>query len=107
MKIESLLGPQSLYSVRMNLAQLVLGATAVRITYRLPTCPPGLYQFGPGSLENLCDLFHFWSVHVGGSAHFLFADGSVLFSYYSSDSILPALATRAGGTSVVKGNRDW
>jgi prepilin-type N-terminal cleavage/methylation domain-containing protein/prepilin-type processing-associated H-X9-DG protein len=79
---------------------MVLGMTEVRITYRVPTCPHGPYQFGPGSLENLCDLFHFWSVHVGGGAHFLYADGSVRFLTYSAASILPALATRAGGEVV-------
>jgi prepilin-type N-terminal cleavage/methylation domain-containing protein/prepilin-type processing-associated H-X9-DG protein len=83
-----------------GMGDMVLGATAVRITYRLPTCPHGPYQFGPGSLDHLCDLFHFWSVHVGGGAHFLFADGSVRFLPYSAASVLPALATRAGGEVV-------
>ena len=49
--------------------------------------------------ENLCDTFHFWSLHpVGGN--FAFADGSVRFLAYPADSILPALSTRAGGESV-------
>jgi prepilin-type processing-associated H-X9-DG protein len=62
-------------------------------------CPPGPYRFGPGRLANQCDAFHFWSLHPGG-AHFLFADGSVHFLRYSADSVLPALATRAGGERV-------
>jgi prepilin-type processing-associated H-X9-DG protein len=37
---------------------------------------------------------------VSPLAHFLFADGSVRFLTYSADSILPALATRAGGEVV-------
>ncbi len=62
-------------------------------------CPPGPYQFGPGGVTNQCDLFHYWSLHVGG-AHFLFADGSVRFLAYSAAPLLPALATRAGGEVV-------
>lgn len=52
--------------------------------------------FGPGSLRNDCDLFHFRSFHPGG-ANFLCADGSVHFLSYSAASVLPALGTRAGG----------
>jgi prepilin-type processing-associated H-X9-DG protein len=59
-------------------------------------CPLGPYHFKPGSDWDYCDTFHFWSHHPGG-AHFLRADGSVSFFRYSSDHILPALATRAGG----------
>ena len=44
-------------------------------------------------------MFHFWSPHPGG-ANFAFADGSVRFLRYSADSIMPALATRAGGEVV-------
>jgi prepilin-type N-terminal cleavage/methylation domain-containing protein/prepilin-type processing-associated H-X9-DG protein len=62
-------------------------------------CPPGPYSFRPGQVDEQCDVFHYWSLHPGG-AHFLFADGSVLFLAYSADSILPALATRAGGEAV-------
>jgi prepilin-type processing-associated H-X9-DG protein len=62
-------------------------------------CAPGPYHFQPGRLDEQCDLFHFWSLHSGG-AHFLFADGSVRFLSYQGDSVLPALATRAGGETV-------
>jgi prepilin-type N-terminal cleavage/methylation domain-containing protein/prepilin-type processing-associated H-X9-DG protein len=64
------------------------------------SCPPGTYRFGPGRLDNQCDMFHFWSLHSEG-AHFLFADGSVHFLNYSAASILPALASRAGGDVVL------
>jgi prepilin-type processing-associated H-X9-DG protein len=38
---------------------------------------------------------------VTHGANFAFADGSVHFLRYSADSILPALATRAGGEAAV------
>lgn len=65
----------------------------------LSACPPGLSEFGPGQITNQCDLFHFWSPHIGG-AHFLFVDGSTRFLSYSAVSVMPALATRAGGETV-------
>lgn len=61
------------------------------------TYPPR--TFGPGTMRDPCDAIHFWSYHVGG-AHFLFADGSVHFLRYEADTILTALATRAGGEVV-------
>jgi prepilin-type processing-associated H-X9-DG protein/prepilin-type N-terminal cleavage/methylation domain-containing protein len=60
------------------------------------SCPPGVYSFGPGSVSNQCDMFHFWSLHSGG-ANFLFADGSVHFLPYSVAPLMPALASRNGG----------
>jgi prepilin-type N-terminal cleavage/methylation domain-containing protein/prepilin-type processing-associated H-X9-DG protein len=62
-------------------------------------CPDGPFSFGPGTIDNPCDQFHFWSLHSGGS-NFLFADGSVHFLTYEAASILPALSTRAGGEVV-------
>jgi prepilin-type processing-associated H-X9-DG protein len=62
-------------------------------------CGPGPYHFGPGSFDDQCSAFHFWSPHPGG-ANFLFADGAVRYLSYSADAILPALATRAGGETV-------
>lgn len=62
-------------------------------------CPAGPYHFGSGRVTEMCDTFHFWSLHDGG-ANFLFGDGSVRFLTYSADSVLPALATRAGGEVV-------
>jgi prepilin-type processing-associated H-X9-DG protein len=62
----------------------------------ITACPPGSYTYKGGLLTNQCDMFHFWSLHAGGS-HFGFADGSVRFVTYSGAAILPALASRAGG----------
>lgn len=62
----------------------------------LPQCGDGPYSFSPGSLKDPCSVFHFWSLHPGG-AHFLAVDGSVHFLPYAAASLLPALATRAGG----------
>jgi prepilin-type N-terminal cleavage/methylation domain-containing protein/prepilin-type processing-associated H-X9-DG protein len=63
------------------------------------SCPPGPYTFQQGDLNNNCDQFHFWSLHSGG-ANFLFCDGSNHFIPYSAASILPLMATRAGGEAV-------
>jgi prepilin-type processing-associated H-X9-DG protein len=62
-------------------------------------CDRGVYHFGRGSDQDLCDFLHFWSKHPGG-AHFLFGDGSVRFVTYGADPIMPALATRNAGEAV-------
>ena len=62
-------------------------------------CTPSGKGFGPGSIDNPCDRYHFWSLHPGGG-NFLFADGSVRFFPYSAAPILPALATRSGHETV-------
>lgn len=59
-------------------------------------CPLGPYHFVSGNPNNMCDAFHFWSLHSGG-ANFLFADGSAAYLSYAADSVLPALSTRSGG----------
>ncbi len=65
----------------------------------IPGCPPGPYSFGPGKPDNMCDVFHFWSMHPGG-AQFLMADSSVHFLNYSAAPLIPALCTRRGGEVV-------
>ncbi len=76
-----------------------LGVRELAIFMFPQVCKIGPYQYGPGRLNNACDDFHFWSLHTGG-ANFAFADGSVRFLRYEADSIMPALATRAGGEVV-------
>ncbi|MGL4424445.1 MAG: DUF1559 domain-containing protein, partial [Gemmataceae bacterium] len=74
----------------------------VHSNFRFPfrdTPPTGPLPFTAGSIENEWDAFHFWSLHPGG-ANFAFADGSVRFLTYNADSVMPALATRAGGETV-------
>ena len=62
-------------------------------------CPDGPYAYGPGTIKNPCDQFHFWSLHTGGS-NFLMGDGSVHYFAYSAAPVMTALATRNGGESV-------
>jgi prepilin-type processing-associated H-X9-DG protein len=59
----------------------------------------GPVRYGPGRLNNRCDVLHFWSLHSGG-ASFAFCDGSVRFLPYSAEPIMIPLATRAGGEAV-------
>jgi prepilin-type N-terminal cleavage/methylation domain-containing protein len=61
-------------------------------------CPPPPCYFGGGPLNvnDNCSVNYLWSNHIGG-ANFAIGDGSVRFISYSAASILPALATRAGG----------
>ncbi len=75
------------------------GLTMTAYTARGNETCTGPFWFGPGNLQNPCDSHHFWSLHPGG-ANFAFCDGSVRFLSYSARSILPALATRAGGEAV-------
>lgn len=78
---------------------MVLAVKTRNRTGDYPDCPSGTYPYSPGRVNNNCDLFHFWSLHPGG-ANFAFADGSVRFLSYSAASVVPALATRAGGETV-------
>ncbi|HEY7327147.1 MAG TPA: DUF1559 domain-containing protein [Gemmataceae bacterium] len=79
---------------------MVLGVQEVNLLPVKPgTCGPGVYQYGPGQINNQCDMFHFWSLHPGG-ANFLFVDGSVHCLPYSVRPIMSALASRASGETV-------
>jgi prepilin-type N-terminal cleavage/methylation domain-containing protein/prepilin-type processing-associated H-X9-DG protein len=80
-------------------SDVVLGVRELNRTQGYGTCFRGPYMFKQGDLNNLCDQFHFWSLHSGG-ANFLFCDGSVHFIPYTADNLLPAMATRAGGEPV-------
>lgn len=62
-------------------------------------CEEPAYHFEKDRVINRCAFLHFWSLHPRGG-HFAFADGSVRFLHYTSDSVLPMLATRAGGESL-------
>ncbi len=77
---------------------MVLGVRERNImpVYSYASCPRGPYGYGPGQVSNVCDAFHFWSLHPGG-ANFLLADGSAHFIPYAAADVMPALSTRAGG----------
>jgi prepilin-type N-terminal cleavage/methylation domain-containing protein/prepilin-type processing-associated H-X9-DG protein len=77
---------------------MVLGVRERNTGGYMPYCKPGPFHFRAGRIDKDCHTFHFWSLHAGG-AHFLFADGSITFLAYSADTLLPALATRAGNES--------
>ncbi len=79
-------------------ADTVLGVRELNVNTSQYTtqCPVGPYTYRPGKPDDMCDTFHFWSLHAGG-ANFLFCDGSVRFLPYSADAVLPALSSRAGG----------
>jgi prepilin-type processing-associated H-X9-DG protein len=62
-------------------------------------CLPVPGPLRSGRIDNVCDVTHFWSLHING-ANFAFADGSVRFLPYSASTVLPGLATRAGGEVV-------
>src|SRR5262249_48050655 len=88
-----------------GVGDVVLGARDTEYARGVETCPwpeyglcKGKTKVGlhPGSMTNVCDQTHFWSLHAGG-ANFLMADGSVHFLDYQADTILPALATRNRG----------
>jgi prepilin-type N-terminal cleavage/methylation domain-containing protein/prepilin-type processing-associated H-X9-DG protein len=56
--------------------------------------------FSVGNPNNPCDLNHWYSMHSGG-ANFGLCDGSVrFFGYDAGPTLIPAMATRAGGEVV-------
>lgn len=84
--------------VGTGMADMVLGVREMSppADAYVPDCGGTPLYFVPGRIDNMCDAFHYWSLHPGGG-NFLFADGSVSFLAYAADPVLPALATRAGG----------
>jgi prepilin-type N-terminal cleavage/methylation domain-containing protein/prepilin-type processing-associated H-X9-DG protein len=62
-------------------------------------CPGGQARFGPGNVNNPCDVHHFWSQHTGG-ANWALGDGSVRFLPYSASAITLPMSTRSGGEVV-------
>jgi prepilin-type N-terminal cleavage/methylation domain-containing protein/prepilin-type processing-associated H-X9-DG protein len=66
-------------------------------------CGNGPFNFGPGKLDNACDMFHFWSLHGHGS-NFLLADGSVILIRYNCNPTLLARMGTANGREPVQGN---
>jgi len=80
--------------VTLGVAEINLRSVGIP---EMNACPTGPYSYGPGTILNPCDQFHFWSLHEGG-ANFLFADGSCHFLSYSvGQPVLAAMGTRAGG----------
>ncbi len=59
-----------------------------------PTCAR-VSVFGPGKIDQPCDVLHFWSLHADG-ANFLWCDGSVRFMSYSSAGTIASLSTISG-----------
>jgi len=59
-------------------------------------CPTGPWNFKEGDKKDVCDIFHYWSLHPAG-AHFAFCDASVRFVSYSIETnTVPSWATRNG-----------
>jgi prepilin-type processing-associated H-X9-DG protein len=77
----------------------ILCANQIKISPFDLECAAAGTAFGPGRADNPCDRYHFWSFHTGG-ANFLFVDGSARLMPYTAASILPRLATYAGGEAV-------
>ena len=85
-------------------ADMLLGIQEIntRTTSYTNHCPTGPYPYRDGHPQEMCDTYHFWSLHAGG-ANFARADGSVgLLPYETDPAVLAALATRAGGEAGAK-----
>ncbi len=63
------------------------------------SCGPGPFPMKSHRVDDPCSAFQYWSLHANG-LNLAFCDGSVRFSSYSIDSVLPELATRHGGETV-------
>jgi prepilin-type N-terminal cleavage/methylation domain-containing protein/prepilin-type processing-associated H-X9-DG protein len=60
---------------------------------------PSNQPFRVGSINEPCDMLHFWSVHPNG-ANWAMADGSVRWMAYDNGEVTIPLSTRAGGEVV-------
>ena len=77
-------------------ADVLLGTNDFPDSGDYPSCGTARMNFRAGNVNNICDNFHFWSFHSGGS-NFVMADGSVRFLSFSAAPVLPAMSTMAGG----------
>jgi len=77
-------------------ADILLGVFDFPDSADYPQCGTARVPFKAGNVNNICDNFHFWSFHSGGS-NFVMGDGSVRFLSYSAASVLPAMSTMNGG----------
>jgi prepilin-type processing-associated H-X9-DG protein len=80
---------------------VILGVTEINFRNSgydfIDACAAGPYQYGPGNINNPCDMFHYWSLHSGGG-NWLYADASVHFLPYTTASqILQVMSTYNGG----------
>ncbi|MGI8980197.1 MAG: DUF1559 domain-containing protein [Pirellulaceae bacterium] len=75
---------------------MVLGVREVNLGWSVnASCAFGPYRYRRGSVDNRCDVFHFWSMHPNGG-QFVLCDGSVRWMAYDAENVLVALATRNG-----------
>lgn len=85
---------------RNGSAEMILGVRERMVFSEYYTiCSVGPYRYRSGKVSDVCDAFHFWSLHIGG-ANFLLADGSIRFINYSAADLMPALASRNGGETI-------
>jgi prepilin-type processing-associated H-X9-DG protein len=84
------------YDGRGNADCLMTSNDLAVASYFCGSANPQKIGLQPGNPNVYCDSAHYWSFHPGG-ANFLMCDGSVRMISYSSNNVIPALSTRAGG----------
>lgn len=77
-------------------ADVLLGVYDFPDSADYPHCGATRVPFQAGTVNNVCDNFHFWSFHAGGS-NFAMGDGSVRFFRYNSAAVMVPMSTRGGG----------